>query len=198
MDGRDAAAVIAQDIQLETARLESAVQRYRELRSAQIILDRVIEEYRSKNQDPLLSRAAEIFKRITLSSYEGVEVEMGDDGRPVLRGVKPGSVMVAVDGMSTGARDQLYLALRLAAIELHLSANTPLPLICDDILVEFDDDRAIATLEVLSELAHKTQIIFLTHHSRMLELSRKALTDAGVAMIELSAPAETSSEPQAA
>ncbi len=51
---------------------------------------------------------------------------------------------VDVRGLSDGTRDQLYLALRLASLEHHARTGEPMPLILDDILIHFDDDRARA------------------------------------------------------
>ncbi len=52
-------------------------------------------------------------------------------------------------------------------------ANVPVPFIVDDILITFDDNRAIAALELLTELSDKTQVIFFTHHHRLVELAQK-------------------------
>jgi uncharacterized protein YhaN len=71
--------------------------------------------------------------------------------------------------MSSGTRDQLYLALRLASLEKYMESAEPMPFIVDDILVHFDDERSRATLGVLAELARKTQIILFTHHRRLVE-----------------------------
>jgi uncharacterized protein YhaN len=76
--------------------------------------------------------------------------------------------------MSDGTADQLYLALRLASLEQYLMANEPLPFVVDDILLRFDDDRALATLGVLVELAKKTQVLFFTHHKHLLELVKNS------------------------
>ena len=48
--------------------------------------------------------------------------------------------------MSDGTADQLYLALRLASLETYLDDHEPIPLVVDDILVNFDDARALAAL----------------------------------------------------
>jgi uncharacterized protein YhaN len=48
-----------------------------------------------------------------------------------------------------------------------------MPFIVDDILVTFDDARATAALELLAELSSKTQVIFFTHHHRLVELAEK-------------------------
>ena len=77
--------------------------------------------------------------------------------------------------MSTGTRDQLFLALRLASLERQLPMGEPLPFVVDDILVNFDDDRARASLEQLTELARRTQVLFFTHHSRLVELAQQTV-----------------------
>ena len=63
--------------------------------------------------------------------------------------------------MSEGTRNQLYLALRLAAIESHLETGPPIPVIVDDIPVQFDDVRAKAAFEALGMLATRTQVLLL-------------------------------------
>ena len=82
---------------------------------------------------------------------------------------------IGIDGLSEGTRDQLYLALRLAYLDQHLSRGESLPLVVDDVLVNFDDKRARATLGLLGQLAEKTQVLFFTHHSRLVELAREAI-----------------------
>jgi uncharacterized protein YhaN len=74
--------------------------------------------------------------------------------------------------MSDGTRDQLFLALRLAAIELHVQSAEPLPLVLDDLLVNFDDERATATLQLLLELSNEVQVLFFTHHAHLVDLAR--------------------------
>ncbi|WP_438015787.1 AAA family ATPase [Sorangium sp. So ce315] len=82
---------------------------------------------------------------------------------------------VDVTGLSDGTRDQLYLALRLASLEHHARTGEPMPLILDDLLIHFDDDRARAALAVLGELTATTQVLFFTHHARLCELAREAV-----------------------
>ena len=61
--------------------------------------------------------------------------------------------------MSTGTREQLYLAIRLAYVLHYCEQAEPLPLVMDDVLVNFDDRRKRNTLEVLLEVANKIQIL---------------------------------------
>jgi len=66
--------------------------------------------------------------------------------------------------LSGGTREQLYLAIRLAYARHYCQENEPLPLVMDDVLVNFDDERSDAALEMLIELAQDIQVIFLTCH----------------------------------
>jgi uncharacterized protein YhaN len=77
---------------------------------------------------------------------------------------------VSVEGLSDGTRDQLFLALRLAYIENHCTVNEPCPVILDDVLMAFDDNRAAAALKALRELSAKTQVLLFTHHAHFLQL----------------------------
>ncbi len=83
--------------------------------------------------------------------------------------------IVEVTGMSDGTCDQLYLALRLASLQVWLGSHEPIPLVVDDILMNFDDQRAASTLQLLDNLASQTQILFFTHHQHTLELARQQL-----------------------
>jgi uncharacterized protein YhaN len=89
----------------------------------------------------------------------------------VLLGVRPDDQEVAVDGMSDGSRDQLYLALRIATLEQHLKKGESMPFVVDDILIGFDDHRTRVCLEVLAQLSTRIQVLVFTHHRRVLELA---------------------------
>jgi uncharacterized protein YhaN len=170
IDGGTAAAEAQQASRSVAARVAKESRAYARIRLASAVLNRVVQLYREQHQGPLLSRAADVFARITLGSFSGLTVDYEND-RQVLLGVRPDGARVPVTGMSQGTRDQLFLSLRLAAIEQHIDGRGPFPVIVDDLLVQFDDDRAVATLEVLSELSAKTQVLFFTHHRHLAELA---------------------------
>jgi len=92
---------------------------------------------------------------------------------------------VGVEGMSEGTCDQLYLALRLAAIEQHATGHEPMPVILDDLLVTFDDDRASAVLPILRDLGTRTQVLLFTHHRHLVHLAKAALPEGAVHYHEL-------------
>lgn len=192
LDGSDdAAASLAAERQTVVADIRDQAEQYITLALAEGLLARAIEEYREQQQGPMLGYASEYFARVTDGAFTGLRTEYGDADRPQLMGVRAGTNdLVGVPGMSDGTCDQLYLALRLAAIRQFiepgdgtadvpatLNAGEPLPLIVDDILIRFDDGRARATLSVLGEFSQHAQVIFFTHHARLVELAKDALED---------------------
>jgi uncharacterized protein YhaN len=123
---------------------------------------------------------------LTAGSFTDLRVGFDERDIPILRCVRPGGEALGTEGLSTGSRDQLYLALRLASLERYLESHEAMPLICDDILIHFDDDRARACLEVLAELSEKTQILFFTHHERLLELAAEVIPESKLRSHKLS------------
>jgi len=176
MDGSARAAELAEETQMLLGRIESDVEKYAGLKLATTVLNLAVERYRAKNQGPVLKHADLLFSQLTQQSFAGLRLEFDDHGQPVLVGVRPGGKeIVTVDGMSDGTADQLYLALRLAGVAEYLARNEAMPFIVDDILIKFDDGRAVAALKVLAELSKKTQVIFFTHHRHLVELAGENL-----------------------
>jgi len=173
MDGSDHVAKLADQAQVILARIRSNAEYYVRVKLAGQILRGEIERYRRENQGPLLKRASEHFAALTLGSFEGLATDFNEKDEPVLAGVRPDEERVYVQGMSSGSRDQLYLALRLASLEKYMETAGSMPFIVDDILVDFDDKRSQAALNALATLAETTQVILFTHHSRVLEYARQ-------------------------
>lgn len=68
--------------------------------------------------------------------------------------------------LSQGAADQLYLAVRLAICEMVLPPEKEVPLVLDDALVNFDDERMAAALDYLLEISSQRQILLFTCQKR--------------------------------
>ena len=176
MDGSDAAAAKAQEAEAVLAEIRTGVERYARLRVAAEALQRAIEAYRKRNEAPLLARSGELFARLTLGRFTGVQVDFDEKGAAQLVALRADSGKAAQpQALSEGTADQLYLALRLASVEAHMAVASPLPFIADDICINFDDDRAGAALEVLQELGAKTQVLLFTHHQHLADLAESHL-----------------------
>ncbi len=176
MAGSADAASAEADRQEALAQMAEAVERYIKVRTASRLLSWSIERYRDARQGPMLAAASRIFAELTLGSFERLVVDF-DSQPPTLQGRRADGRSVGVEGMSDGSRDQLYLALRLAALDMHLDHAHALPFVADDLFVNFDDQRTRAGLRALSELSRHTQVLLLTHHEHLLELVRSELGD---------------------
>lgn len=170
------------------ARLRQGVNEYLRLHLASEILRLEIDKYGKENQEPVLARAGEIFRAVTLGSFDGVRVDFDDKDRTIIVGVRPNGKPVLVPRMSDGSRDQLYLALRIASVEHHVESALPLPFTVDDILIEFDDYRSMVALREIAQMSKKTQVLFFTHHKRLVEQVKEALDESCYTVHELSIP----------
>ncbi|SPF78105.1 YhaN family protein [Pseudoprimorskyibacter insulae] len=130
---------------------------------------------------PMLADTEAAFRRLTGGVWSRLDTWVqGQDERLV--GISEGR-SVPADGMSTGTRAQLYLALRIGGHAAFVREAGPLPFVTDDILESFDDQRAGAALELTAELGSRGQAILFTHHAHLVEMARARIS--GVRVIEL-------------
>jgi uncharacterized protein YhaN len=179
MDGNSRAAESGQEAEDLRTKVRLDIEQYARLRLASAVLRAGIERYRKKAQGPVLGRASSLFSALTLGSFTELRVDLDDHDDHVLKGIRglgPDSVL-GVESMSLGTADQLYLALRLATLESYLDRREPLPLIVDDILVQFDDARTRSALQVLAELSRRTQVLVFTHHEHLVRLAEAHVAD---------------------
>jgi uncharacterized protein YhaN len=175
-DGGAQAADAAAEAQQALADIKALAETYARIKLASSLLTREIERYREEKEGPILRRAGEMLCRMTLGGFERLASRVDSQDQRKLVCVRHSGQEVPIEGLSDGTRDQLYLALRLASLEQHLTLNEPLPLILDDIFINFDDQRTRAALEILTETSCHTQVLLFTHHVRMLDLAREALS----------------------
>lgn len=166
------------------AGMAAAVHPWIRLRLAHTLLQRALERFRERSQGPMVEAASRHFHLMTHGRYLRLET---DDTRepPVLRAVRRDDRRVEVEALSEGTRDQLYLALRLAALELHGAGRGAMPLVLDDVLVTTDDHRAARVLRALAAFAEGGQVLLFTHHRHLLDVARGAVDGARLRIHEL-------------
>ncbi|MDP6444989.1 MAG: AAA family ATPase, partial [Pirellulaceae bacterium] len=135
------------EIEGERAQLTRAIDRWAPLALAQAVLTREMDRFERENQPEMLTAIEQTFRRMTGGRYEQMRQPL--DGAWQVRDAN--GQWKSPDQLSTGAREQLYLAIRLAYLRNYSRREEVLPIVMDDVLVNFDDQRARATLEVLLE-----------------------------------------------
>ncbi|MBZ2170476.1 AAA family ATPase [Nitratidesulfovibrio sp. SRB-5] len=195
----------------EAALLESARQMALEWSRnalARHLIDTARRRFERERQPHVIREAAAIFRTITGGRWQSIAASL-EDGVP--RAVPADGEPVPHEHLSRGTREQLYLALRLGYVRTHALHAEPLPLIMDDILVNFDPERAARTAAALAELCGKRdgrddvapnaadappndaatiaggkphQILFFTCHPHTVDMLRTAAPDAALFTVE--------------
>ncbi len=174
---QDSSAADAQQIVADSAAaMGAAAEAHVEAVAAAALLRWVLDRHRQQNQAPLIDRAGTLFATVTAGAFAGLGVDYDDQDRPAIRAIRAGGTAVGVEALSEGTRDQLYLALRLGAIE---TGQHALPIVCDDLLITADDERAAAMLRVLAVAARRNQVLLFTHHAHLIDVARSALGEGG-------------------
>lgn len=132
------------------------------------IMEQAQEEMR-KNFGPLLNeKTSEIFSRITGERYETLTID-----KEYQINVKNGLHYKEWGYLSHGTIDQAYFSLRLAIAQLIAPENGALPILLDDVLVQYDDARASRAMKFLKEYAEEqgAQVLLLSCHNRMRDFA---------------------------
>jgi len=149
-----------QQLQQEQSRLE---EEYRALELALQELEAANQTLQTEFSPRLVRRTAYWMGRLTGGRYE--EVSLDREFNAAVRSRE--DILPRESGyLSQGTANQLYLALRLALCELILPEEDPCPLVLDDALMAFDEERLGYALEALLEFAQRRQILLFTCQDR--------------------------------
>jgi uncharacterized protein YhaN len=151
------------------AALEQEAHQWAPLALTRAVMQRARERFEREHQPRILLEVSRLMDRITAGEHPGIERALDASSTLLVKG-RDESTRLRPDQLSTGTQAQLYLAIRLAFAADYCAHNEPLPIVMDDVLVTFDEDRARRTLEVLAEFATHTQVMLLTCHRRTVQL----------------------------
>lgn len=188
-ESKQGADEILEQVSQVEAEITSLAEEWVRLRIQTELLSRVVESQGKDGVSPLLHEAGRILEHLTGGRWVALRPKDGHGVR-ALQVVRADEDEATPEKLSEGTLDQVYLALRLAAVrELHQQrrdAGKPaLPLVLDDVLMAFDSERTSAALEALAELAEDIQIVLFTHHAYVADHARGL---AGVTVSELPTP----------
>lgn len=184
IDSSDLAAQWRERMEQAGAKCRGAVLPWARLKLAHALLQESLRRFRDRAQAPMVQAASRYFALMTGGLYTRL-LASEDDGKPVLQAERASGARISIDAMSEGTGDQLYLALRLAALELRRASHPAMPLVLDDVLITSDDERAAHILKALAEFAQGTQVLLFTHHRHVLDVGRAALPPERLAIHEL-------------
>ena len=147
--------------------LERRRKEYDALTAALEALEKAHNDLQARLSPALNRRAGELLERLTGGKYDKVALTRQFEAlAEEAGGLTPRRALA----LSRGTADQLYLAVRLAVCELVLPGEDPCPLVLDDALVHFDDERCALALDCLAELGRQRQILLFTCQGREARL----------------------------
>jgi len=184
IDTSDRAATAREAMESAAARFRAAIRPWARLRLAHALLKESLNRFRERAQAPMVAAASTYFSLMTGGRYQRLVADEADD-KPVLRAERADGVRIGVEAMSDGTADQLYLALRLAALDLRRASHPHMPLVLDDVLITSDDERAANVLRALARFAEGGQVMIFTHHRHLIDVARAALGDQVLAVHSL-------------
>ncbi len=161
------------DLSIKQTALEMRKQELAELgrewaaaKLARVLLDAARQQYETHRQPGVLKAAERVFAAITDGAYPKIVKPIDSD--ELLVENRQGDRRQLFE-LSRGTREQLYLSMRLGLIEEHDRRAEPLPVILDDVWVNFDETRRTRVLEQLKAFAEGRQVLALTCHAAVLK-----------------------------
>lgn len=162
----------SQDLLIKRNEMEIKKQQLRDLSQewvkctiAQVMFRKAISKYETTRQPAVVMAAESIFAGITNNRYPKIVKPAEGDALYIEDGT--GTRKSGIE-ISRGTKEQLYFAMRLGLIEEYEKVSESMPIIMDDILVNFDDERAPLAIKAINEFSENRQIIVLTCHSSTL------------------------------
>ena len=155
--------VLRGEQQTITEELANQTAQYDALTLAVSALKEADTEIQSRFAPVLAKTAGTVFHKLTGGKYDMLAFDRTFDAAAQAHG---DTVSHNVLTLSEGTSNQIYLALRIAVCLLTTAQEDPCPIILDDALVTFDDERMGYALDYLKELAKTRQVILFTCQSR--------------------------------
>lgn len=151
-------------------RQEEAAREFARLLLARRMLQAAIATWEGKSQPEVYRQASRYLKLMTDGRWE--KVAMSAEG--TLEVTDAAHVTLDPQHLSLGTCQQLYLALRIALLEQAENVGRAIPVLADDILVNFDSRRRAGAARALVELSRTRQVVLFTCHEEVVEALRAA------------------------
>jgi uncharacterized protein YhaN len=167
LDQEDALLGIQMEIEIKREQLNRSARQWAAATLAVEMLERAKREYEKNRQPGVIQSAESLFYFISEGNYRRI-IKPIDKDELLIENERSES-RSAVE-MSRGTREQLYLSMRFGLIAEYESRSEPLPILMDDVFVNFDDDRRQRLAETLKKFSQNRQVIVLSCHRHSLDL----------------------------
>ncbi len=181
LNGSEEVAILNERLAQQRSQLAAEVDRYMPLVYARHLLNSAVTRFEQENQPEMIATVSRLLSQMTGGKYVQFDRSGGGQKQVLIR--RADRVEFTPDQLSTGTREQLFLAIRLAYVLHYCQGNQPLPIVIDDVLVNFDAERTRQTLVALADISQTVQVLFFTCHRHVVDLAREVVP--GLMPVEL-------------
>lgn len=128
------------------------------------VLNKEKQQYEKEKQPSVIKYSSSIFKQLTKGKYDRISISLTDNDVKIHTADEK---IREIDALSRGTKEQLLLALRLGFIQAYEEKNEPLPIVLDDVMVNFDNYRSEAFTNILNDFSKERQAIVFTCHKHI-------------------------------
>ena len=164
----------------KTAKLQKLKKKSQEwsiLILARTIMRKAIEKYEKERQPGVIKEAQSVFSKMTIGRYPRIYAPL-DEAKIYVEDEE--GRRKDIQKLSRGTAEQLYLSLRFGFIREFSKRSESLPIVFDDILVNFDPERFQAACEAIQGLAKTNQILYFTCHPETVDLLTRIVPDSKI------------------
>lgn len=179
LEGEQRFSLQQQEMEEKKAHFQEEAKQWVVYTLAEHLCQQIRKVYEEERQPTVLQNASLFFEKMTSGRYKQIIIPFGQKHLVVIR---EDNQRLSVHQLSQGTVEQLYLAMRFAVIKDYEKIAC-LPVIMDDIFVNFDSMRVKEALYGLQELSQAHQIILFTCHEHMLQQVQEVM--GAVNVIEL-------------
>jgi len=148
---------------------------------ARYLLNLARERFEKEHQPKVIREASNFFRTFTGGEYQNIIAPLGEQNIEAMTGR---GKQKNPQQLSRATVEQLFLALRFGYMVNYAENSEVLPVIMDDILVNFDPARSNNTSTAILELAKSHQVLFFTCHPETISIFKKQQADVPVYRIE--------------
>jgi len=163
------------------ARIDEAAEQWAVITLCRALLDETRKVYETERQPEVLRQASSFFNVMTEGRYIRVIAPL-DGGEIEVE--RADSIRLAPQILSRGTAEQLYLSMRLALVREYANHVDPLPVVFDDIFVNFDPDRSRTSLKAVRELCASHQVLMFTCHPHLVKQVEEIIPEASIFSLE--------------
>jgi uncharacterized protein YhaN len=163
------------ELDLVEAQIKNAIDAWRERAAVSSFLEKIRVEYEQNRQPETLREASEYMKQLTSGKYTRIWTPLAHD---ILFVDNEEGQALPVQVLSRGTREQLFVSLRLALVSAYARRGIHLPMILDDVFVNYDAGRTRTACSVLQAFARQGhQLLVFTCHEHVWRMFQDIKVD---------------------